>query len=417
MSKPFQPGFLLGASISGHQVDGGQHDQWTAWEAQNAIRLADMAEQRYGWLPGWKSIRKQASDPKNYLSGDGVRHKKYFRQDIALLKSMGLNSLRFGIEWAHLEPVEGEWDETAINFYHEYFAELKRQDITPVVTLWHFAHPQWFEEKGGFAKRRSIRYFERYVSKVIDEYGVYFHYTVTLNEPSTYAGMGYDRRHIWPGRPGSLSHMIRLYLNFIYAHKKTYKIIKSAKPDMRVGISYILTHIRPSRPAHMIDRLNAKLAAWGIDWWFLGRIRRHLDFVGLSFYFTGYVRGLHESNPPAPLNDLGWYMEPSALLHVLEGAWRRYRLPLMVTETGLADSKDKYREWWIRETMQSVAKAQEQGVPILGYMHWSLLDNFEWSDGWWPKFGLISVDRSKPDMPRTIRKSAHTLAQAYKDIS
>jgi hypothetical protein len=137
----------------------------------------------------------------------------------------------------------------------------------------------------------------------------------------------------------------------------------------------------------------------------LNRIRHHQDFVGINYYFTDYYRGVSKASPSVPLNDMGWYMEPEGLYPLLLRTWARYKKPIIITENGVADRQDEYRQWWLEQTVIAMQRALSEGVDIKGYMHWSLLDNFEWAYGWWPKFGLIEVDRAN-GMKRMPRPSA-----------
>lgn len=400
--------FFLGASMSGHQVNGGPHDQWTAWEKKHAKRFANAAAKRFEHLPNWASIRPQATSPKNYLSGNGVEHNKHYETDFTLMKKMGLDTLRFSIEWADLEPIEGSWDRQAVSFYHQYFKELKARGIRPFPNLWHWTHPQWFEALGGMARRQNLAHFERFARFVLDEFGQYFDYVTVMNEPNVYTSQSYLTGE-WPPQSRSAASALRVYRNLAVLQRRIYRIAKSYRPALQVGIVTLLNNIQPKRPDSQWDKLTAAIARNRWNWWFLSRTKKAFDFIGVNYYFTDYLRGFRKDNPKAPLNDMGWYMEPGGLEVVLNQAWRRYRKPLIVTETGVADAADQWRGWWIKETLSAVRRAQAKGAEVIGYLHWSLLDNFEWSHGWWPKFGLIAVDHTRKTMPRTIRDSAKQL--------
>jgi beta-glucosidase len=221
----------------------------------------------------------------------------------------------------------------------------------------------------------------------------------------------------WPPQGKSKFTAYKVYKNLMETHRRVYRLAKQIRPDIQIGIAQSMFCSKPARPGNIIDRIAAAIPRWIWNYWFVDRTRRSLDFIGVNFYMTDYRRGFKSANPPGPVNDMGWYMEPGALQTVLEQTYHRYKLPLIVSENGLADAKDAHREWWIRESIAAVGKARASDVKIFGYLHWSLLDNFEWAHGWWPKFGLIAVDRSKPGMPRTIRKSASTLAKEYTRVS
>jgi beta-glucosidase len=405
----FPKDFLWGASTASYQVEGGNTNQWSEWEQANADFLARTAVNRLGWQPNWESIKAAAEDPSNYISGSGVEHYSRYATDFNLLEEMYMNSFRCGFEWSRLQPTEGAWDSAAVAHYHDYLAELKKRNITPIVTLWHWTMPAWFAQKGGFAKKRNLKYFDDFVTRFMQEFGGEVGHIITLNEPNVYATFSY-LLGLWPPQRKNPLMFFRVYYNLAQAHKRAYKIIKSSQPDCRVGVAAQLSDTRAATPRNLLNRLTVQLSAYGWNWWFLNRIRRHSDFIGVNYYFTQYLnwRG-QQKNPAAPLNDMAWYMEPTGIGNVLTAAWQRYKLPIIITENGLADATDGQRKWWLQATLSAVQKALAAGVIVQGYLHWSLLDNFEWAYGWWPKFGLVAVDRKTGE--RTLRPSAHYLAE------
>lgn len=410
----FPKDFLWGASTAAHQVEGDHHNQWSEWEQANADRLAQTATQRLGWLPDWRAVKDQAETPRNYLSGNGVEHYTRYKEDFALLKQLNLNAFRFGVEWSRIEPKEGEWDEAAIQHYRDYIAELRRQGIEPVLTLWHWTLPVWFADKGGFEKPANLRFFERFVDKVAAEYGDMIDRVIILNEPNVYVAFGYMLGE-WPPMIRKPLLGLRVYWNLTRAHRRACAAWKRHNPQAQIGIALHLGDSRPTDPANPLNQAIIRLRDYIWNWWFLDRICRQLDFVGVNFYHTDYANWRGKvSNPAQPVNDLGWYMEPSGLERVLVKTWKRYHKPLIVTENGVADSKDQYRQWWLQETIAAMRRALAQGVAMHGYLHWSLLDNFEWAYGWWPKFGLIAVDRTT--MKRAIRPSARWFAKQISQL-
>ena len=410
----FGDDFLWGASTAGHQVEGGNYDQWTVWELAYASELAKTAKKRLGWLPEWEKVKKQAETPENYVSGKGVDHFHRYKEDFDILKSLNLNAFRFGIEWSRAEPEEGVWNKTAFDHYHNYIAELRNRGIEPVLNLWHWTQPVWFEEKGAFEKSGNIGYFLRFVAKVIEEFGEEVKYIITLNEPNVYASLSYITGE-WPPQHKSPLKALIVYRNLVKSHNLSYALIKKSNPELRVGVAAQLSNNLPNNPKKMLDKVVAKAAEYGWNWWFLDRIKRRMDFVGFNYYFTYHFDGFKKVDPKAPQNDMGWYMEPSDVGEVATKVWLRYHKPVMVTENGVADAEDKHRQWWLKETMLSLITAQKAGVNLIGYMHWSLLDNFEWAYGWWPKFGLVSVDREN-GMKRTIRPSARWFAKQIEHL-
>lgn len=420
--KVFPKNFLWGASTAGHQVEGGNYDQWTVWELENASQLAKTAEDRIGYVPIWEDIKKQAQDPDNYISGNGVDHFNRYEEDFDIAKKLNLNAFRFCIEWARLEPEEGQWDQTAVEHYHRYIKELHKRGIEPVLNIWHWTHPIWFEAKGGFKKHSNLVYFDAFVNKIATEYGKDLKYIITINEPNVYTAYGYivkdlSSNHQWPPEEKSLLSSARVYWNLIRAHKSAYKILKRHHQHLNIGIALQIANIQAKDPHDYFDEFSTKIMRYFWNWWFVKRVNKYQDFVGMNYYFTDYYDSLFKrTNPSTPVNDLGWYMEPEGLYPILMRAWAHFKKPIIVTENGVADAQDQYRRWWIEETIVAMERAISQGVDIRGYFHWSLLDNFEWSMGWWPKFGLVAVDREN-GMKRTVRDSAKWFADRIKQLS
>ncbi len=412
MSKTnFPKDFYWGASTASHQVEGGTHNQWTVWELAHAQHLARTAKQRLDTVPAWEDIKDTATRADNYVSDKGIEHFKRYESDFDLAKDLQLNALRFGIEWSRLEPEEGEWDEATVEHYRKYIAELRKRSIEPFLNIWHWTVPVWFEDMGGFTKRANLKYFLRFVQKIADEFGSDLNYVITLNEPNVFTSFGYITGE-WPPAQRSYHNAIKVYWHLVVAHKKSYKILKSKNPHIQVGVAAQLANIQAKRPHNWIDHVSTKVMRYAWNWWFLHRIRKQQDFIGFNYYFTDYYQNFRKENPTVPLSDLGWYMEPEGLYPLLLRVWSRYKKPIFVTENGVADSKDQYRRWWLEETIVAMERALSEGVELKGYLHWSLLDNFEWAYGWWPKFGLIEVDRKT--MKRTIRPSAKWLAEFLK---
>lgn len=409
----FPKHFMWGASTASHQVEGGTLNQWTIWELSHAQELAKNAEQRLGWTPEWSYIKKQAVDPNNYVSGRGVDHYNRFREDFDITKSLNFGAFRFGIEWARIEPVEGQWDEDAVAHYRTYIKELKKRNIEPFLNIWHWTMPTWFTDKGGFAKHANLVHFDRFVQKIADEYGHEITYVITLNEPNVYTTFGYTTGE-WPPQEKKMLSFFTVYWNLTSAHRRAYRILKATHPSLQIGIAQQLANIQAKRPHNFFDQLSTKWMRYFWNWWFLLRIKNQQDFIGINYYFTDYYTGLmKKANPTVPLSDMGWYMEPEGLYPILLRTWVRFKKPIFVTENGVADHADQHRQWWLEETLIAMERAISEGVDLRGYFYWSLLDNFEWAYGWWPRFGLVEVDRER-GMKRKIRPSAEWLSEIIK---
>ena len=415
----FPKNFVWGASTASHQVEGHTHNQWTVWELENAKELAKKANDRLSWIPGWERFRAAAEVPENYISGAGVEHYKLHEKDFDIAEKLNLNSLRFGIEWSRVEPEEGVWDAEAISHYVDYIHELIERNIDPVVNFWHWTMPVWFTDKGGFANKKNIHYFERFIEKMCAELPLQnVHYVITLNEPNVYASFGYMTGE-WPPNQKNMLTFLRVYYNLTIAHKRSYRILKKRFPHVHIGVAAQLANIQAKRPQNFLDNMAVRWMRYFWNWWFLNRIKKYQDYVGFNYYFTDYYRFgslremlkgkiFYRDNPHAPTNDLGWYMEPEGLHALIVRVWAHYKKPMLITENGLADKFDEHRRWWIEETIVALERALSEGADVRGYFHWSLLDNFEWAYGWWPEFGLVHVDRST--MKRTVRPSAYYYA-------
>lgn len=410
---PTKKPFYWGASTASHQVEGGTVNQWSVWELSVAAHQAKTAKKRLGWMPDFPEFEARASDPANYISGKGVDHFNRYRVDFDIVKGLGLNAFRFTIEWSRVEPEEGKFDAAAINHYREYIAELNKRGIEPFLNIWHWTVPVWFAEKGGFTKRSNLKYFDEFAKKVAQELLHGVNYVITLNETNVYASFSYATGE-WPPQEKNNLKALWVYVNLISAHKHAYKVIKKYHPRVQVGVAQQLADVQPYAQDSFSDELVTKLMRYGWNWWWLNRIKKYQDFVGFNYYFTDYYSKWHRRNPQTPTNDLGWYMEPKGILPLMRRIAKHYPgKPIFITENGVADANDKYRKWWLQETMQALDAARKEDIPVAGYLHWSLLDNFEWAYGWWPQFGLVHVDREH-GMKRTVRPSAKWWAEEIK---
>lgn len=408
---PFSKKFLWGASVSTHQVEGNNHNQWTVWELENAATLARSAKGRYGQLEVWDDIKDEATRPENYVSGKAAEHYRRYRDDFKLAKQLKLNAMRSGIEWSRIEPKVGQFNQRAIEHYRQYFTEMKQQGIEPILTLWHWTMPEWFADKGGFLKRANVKYFTRYVQYVMENIGVNFRYVITINEPTIYSAFSYYYKR-WPPQHGSVLDTYLVMKNLARAHRRAHAIIKRFQPKAQIGLAHNCAYVYTDDDS-WISSLSVRIAHYIGNKWFINQVKKQQDFLGLNYYLGHRIKGVRSANTnDKPLNDLGWRMEPELLGKLAEQLYSEYGLPILVTETGVADKNDTHRKWWIQNNLSSLALAEKRGAEILGYIHWSLLDNFEWAEGFWPRFGLIEVDYKT--QARTIRPSAKWYATVIK---
>jgi beta-glucosidase len=403
----FPSGFLWGASTSAHQVEGGNYNDWSEWEKENADKLAKTAASKFAhWLPGWEEIKAQAQSPSNYLSDGAADHYNLYEQDFDLMKEIGLNAYRFSIEWSRIEPQYGTFNYKVVDHYKRVIEALKVRGIEPMITLWHWTLPLWFRDLGGWENMDAARYFSDFVNKIVGSCkDVTF--WITLNEPEVYARQSYLVGD-WPPQKRSLRPYLAVINNLALAHNYVVEGLKQIHPGSQVGIAQNNVYLEAA-PANIIN----KLAVIPLNYWwneyFLNRINSHLDFIGLNYYFhrkVNFTPYLSRPTKSLPQSDLGWQLHTEGLYHTLMGL-KMYKKPVYITEHGLADAKDTLREWYLIESLTQAKRAMDEGLDLRGYMHWSLLDNFEWDKGFWPRFGLIEVDFKT--QKRTIRKSAYTL--------
>jgi beta-glucosidase len=412
-TKGFSKHFLWGASTAAHQVEGGNHNQWTVWELENAKTKAAQAEYYYHEYPGWERVKDQAKDPYNYISDGLADHYHHYKEDFDFLEKMNMNAYRFSIEWSRVEPEEGAWNSEEIAHYKDYISELYRRDIEPIMTLLHFTLPTWFVEKGGFEKRSNIKYFVRYVEKVVSELGGHVRFIIIMNEPEIDAMQGYLYQE-WPPAQSSKFKFWRVINNQGRAFRKASKVIHGLNRRYKVGLSKHSCFYYPGDNAKL-SHLSARIFQYFQDDYILKKYVKHSDFMGMNYYQSQRVFGYSQHNPEnVPHSDLNWTMSPADIEFALERWHEKYGLPIMITENGLADGEDEHREWWIKQTIVAMQRAMKRGVNLIGYMHWSLMDNFEWAYGKWPRFGLVAVDYKTGK--RTLRPSAAWFGRVIKKL-
>ena len=407
MFLKFPEKFYWGSATSSHQVEGDNRNDWSEWEDKNAKRLSKEAGNY--WKDWQKEKFPEMFNPENYISGKACDHYNRFREDFNIAKSLNHNAHRFSIEWSRIEPEEGRFDEKEIEHYRQVVKSLRERGIEPFITLWHWPFPLWVKDKGGFKNKETINYFSKYTEKIVSELKD-VKFWITLNEPEIYSSQSY-LKGVWPPQEKNLISYFKIINNLIKVHKEAYKIIKSINFDSKVGIAKNNIHFEDYKKKP-INVFLKKITDWWWNFHFLNKIKNHQDFIGLNYYFHNRIHYGFNKNDNKILNDLGWEIYPKSIYSVLVDL-KKYNLPIYITENGLADAEDEKRKWFIRETLKNVHKAILKGVDVRGYMYWSLLDNFEWDKGFWPRFGLIEVDYKT--MKRKIRKSAEVYAKICKD--
>jgi len=390
--------FLWGAATSSYQVEGqNDNSDWWAWE---------------------KRVGKENS-------GRACEHYERYEQDFDLAKSLHHNAHRLSIEWARIEPTEGEFSNEAIEHYVLVIKALRARQIEPMVTLHHFTNPIWFSESGGWENKRSVERFFRYCEVVTRALAKEVRLWVTINEPSIYASHSYIFG-AWPPQTKSFFKTKAVYDNMIWAHIKVYKRIQYIYQELNLPKPSIglAQHIQAIVPC--TDSLKNRWAAALRKKWFHFGIFDHIarqgamDFIGLNYYsrqlvdLSGWGPGnfvwevCKKNHFPCEKNSLGWDIYPQGLYQVLTEL-KKYNLPVYITENGICTADDEQRWRFLKSHLESVHRAIADGVKVGGYLYWSLLDNFEWAEGFKPRFGLIEIDYATQQ--RTIRQSAKNYAK------
>jgi len=395
--------------VSSHQIEGGLINNWSRWEIENAGKLAKDA--RNSPWPREGVLKKEARNPPNYISGLACDHYNLFKSDFNIAEKLGFNAFRFSIDWSRIEPEEGKFDQKGLDFYLRYVKELIAREIEPFVTLWHWPIPLWLEKKGGLESKDFTLYFVRYASKLARLFKNKVIYIQTVNEPEIFTSQSYLLGRWPPGRKNPFSYLKVLKV-LSETHKKSYLAVKKVSKKFQVGIAKNNAYFEAykNRPQNKFLKLFAK---WWWNDYFLNSIKDYQDFIGLNHYFHYRIDdGVISPGEKRVHSDIGWELYPSSIYFVLKDLLK-YKKPVFITENGLADYKDKYRGWYIKEILKNVYRAVSEGVDVKGYFHWSLLDNFEWAEGFWPRFGLVEVDYGT--QKRKIRKSAFEYSRVIRN--
>ncbi|MFH0852606.1 MAG: glycoside hydrolase family 1 protein [bacterium] len=401
MEYKFPEGFLWGSATSAHQVEGGNFNDWTEWEKANAQRLADEAKGK--WQEWQREKFPEMFEPENYISGQACDHYNRYEQDFDIARELGHNAHRFSIEWSRIEPEEGKFNEAEIEHYRKVIKAMKERGLEPFFTISHWTLPIWFREQNGWQSSGSVRAFAKFVDYVARAFKDEVKFWITLNEPWVYISHCY-LRGMWPPQKKSFYASLRVLMNLISAHKTAFNVIKSISSQAQVGISENNIYF---------EGWLSWLAHYWVNRRFLDNIRKRVDFIGLNYYFHSKVRGFKfNQNDNEKISDMGWEIYPKGIYHVLKKL-KKYQKPIYITENGIADSNDEERVKFIKDHLVWIHKAIEDSVPVRGYFYWSLLDNFEWDKGFWPRFGLVEIDYKT--LGRKIRPSAFEYAKICKE--
>ena len=402
----FPAGFLWGAATSAHQVEGGTSNDWTEWEKNNAERLAKEVTGK--WQTWQQEKFPEMFDPQNYISHQACDHYHRYAEDFDLAKTLGHNAHRFSIEWSRIEPEEGKFDEREVEHYQKVLEALKARGMEPFVTLWHWTMPVWLSSVGGVENDKFADYFVRYTKYVTRKLEAEVKFWITLNEPTSVISHSYVFGN-WPPQRRNIFVAQKVYQRLATAHNKAYVEIKKINQVFQVGFANILQFVEPLNDNSPWDKLTTKVFDYFANNKFLKLVDGHNDFLTAQYYFHTRLKfPWLRKNENKIVSDLGWEIYPEGIYHVLKNL-QKYNLPIYVTENGLADAFDDKRAEFIKKHLFWIHRAMETGVDVRGYFYWSLLDNFEWDKGFWPRFGLVEIDYKT--LERKIRPSAWQYAK------
>ena len=404
MNFEFPKGFLWGTATAAHQVEGNNinSDVWVL-----------------------EHVRKS---PYVEPSGDACDHYHRYRADIALLAELGFNAYRFSIEWARIEPEEGEFSLAALEHYRDMLRACHEHHITPIVTFHHFTSPRWLMATGGWANRRTPDKFARYCERATQYLGDLIGAACTINEAniaSLLVNLGFapslkklHKAAWWSAAAETFGTSPKRLAPFLYsvsskgidtilrAHRQAIEAIKSASGNFPVGITLALQDIQSIQGAEKVAARMRK----EINDIYLESLQGD-DFVGVQTYSRSRFgrKGLLPPEEGVELTQMGYEFWPEALEATIRYAIDKTGLPLVVTENGIGTADDTRRIEYIRRALKGVSSCLNDGLDVRGYTYWSAFDNFEWSLGYRPTFGLIAVDRETQQ--RTVKPSARLLGE------
>jgi beta-glucosidase len=407
MAGGFPDGFLWGTATAAHQVEGGNtaSDLW----------LMEMMKDSLFEEP----------------SGDACDHYHHYASDIRLLKQLGFGVYRFSIEWARIEPEEGFFSKAALDHYRRMIAACLAEDVVPMVTFHHFTAPLWFTRDGGWETAASVDRFARYCERAGKALGDLIRYACTINEANIPIMVTMMREAVGikggNRRARALAEAARLsggetgrfapYLsgdghaatpNLIAAHRKAYDVLKPLV-NGPVGITVALNAFEAESGGEQLR----DMADQAINRQFLASLKGD-DFVGVQTYTR--VRFAKDTVLPPPdgaeRTQMGYEFYPEALEATIRQAARVSGCPVIVTENGIGTEDDTRRIEYTRRALEGCLRCLKDGIDLRGYIHWSMMDNFEWLEGYRPKFGLVEVDRAT--QARRPKPSAYWLGEVAK---
>lgn len=406
----FPDEFLWGTAASAYQTEGGNFNtDWFRMEMEDHRRPAN---------------KRRMREPCGMASD----HWHRYAEDFDLAQAMGIQVHRLSIEWSRVMPREDVTDRAALEHYRQMMQALKERGIKVMLCLHHFTIPLWIQAQGGFENHRTfMAHFTAYVEHTVSALGDLVDYWLPINEPNVVPLGGYLTAFFPPYKINPMA-FAKVYRTFFAMHAQAYRIIKRHFPDTPVGVAFAFMHFQPYDPANSLHRWGARIANTianlrffeGIRtgrigfplglWDELPSLKGAMDFVGLNYYSTNYMKGLIPlaSKPGDTVTDMGWIFYPQGIYECLQYLGKSVSLPIIVTENGVATTDEGFRIRYMDAHIRQVYRAIQEGIPVKGYMCWSLTDNYEWDKGYAMRFGLINIDYAT--QKRTLKEGGRWYA-------
>jgi beta-glucosidase len=376
----FPDGFVWGTATAAHQVEGNNwNNDWWAWE-------------------------HDPESPCTEPSGDACDHYHRFPEDLRLLRDLGFGAYRFSLEWSRIEPEDGEFSRVALDHYRRMCATCHELGLEPIVTFHHFTTPRWVAARGGWTSPATVDLFARYVERVTAHLGELVGRACTFNEPNVVATFGHQWG-LFP--PGHRDPDLRRRANdiFIAAHRRAVEIVQGGPGQTPVGLTLAMQDMQAVAGGEAFRDAERRL----MEDVYLEAARGD-DYVGVQTY-TRIRYGAHGMVGPEPgvrTTQMGYEFWPDALEATIRRAWHVTRgVPILVTENGIGTADDAERIEYVEGALHGVLACLRDDIDVRGYVYWSLMDNFEWTFGYGPKFGLVAVDRET--QMRAAKPSAYWL--------
>lgn len=377
----FDPPFFFGFATAPGQAEDGLDDAWLDWARRGNVR----------------AFANQAAPEK--------RLEFWTRPEMELdwAARAGAGAYRLGVDWGRVMPRPHEFDQKAIARYRALIRAAKARRMRVMLTLMHHSVPPWVQARGGWTDDATGKDFLEFAERMVDEYHGDVDWWCTFNEPNVFAPLAYAWGLWPPGEHRSLLSFaalgplrgatVRAMDRMSGAHAALYDWAHAKYPGTKLGFAQnMAVYTGRSR----LDRATAWFVDRLMNWRFPERARGRMDFFGVNYYGAEWIKsGRLDIDPAEEYSEAGRAVHPAGLHDLLKEVHRRFPdQPVIVTENGIADSTDVLRPAYLLEHLAAVAKARDEGVPVEGYLFWTLSDNWEWADGYCPKFGLLAVDRA-----------------------